>query len=187
MSPYSAIGSLLPVFAAGILFPVFLSSFLHKYRNKAEFIEVLNQYRIVPESLSAHLYPLFLALEFAVFMGLPFSVSRDGTLGLAAVLLALYGVAIAINLMRGRHEISCGCGGPGETIAWWMVGRNGALAAFAAGCLFPGSSAPLQFPGAITGFALGMTATILAAAASTLARSATLDAPFTGSNASRTR
>ncbi|MGO4844024.1 MauE/DoxX family redox-associated membrane protein, partial [Rhizobiaceae sp. 2RAB30] len=39
----------------------------------------------------------------------------------------LYGTAIAVNLLRGRTRIDCGCGGAGQGLSWFLVGRNTAL------------------------------------------------------------
>ena len=52
----------------------------------------------------------------------------------AAFLLTLYGLAIAINLGRGREAIDCGCHGFSgrQRIAGWMVVRNLLLATLAA-------------------------------------------------------
>ncbi|MGO4119283.1 MauE/DoxX family redox-associated membrane protein, partial [Rhizobium ruizarguesonis] len=44
----------------------------------------------------------------------------------AFTLLVVYSVAITINLVRGRNEISCGCGGVLGThnLSWKLVIRN---------------------------------------------------------------
>ena len=49
---------------------------------------------------------------------------------------ALYAVAIAINLWRGRVHIGCGCGfgaasGEDPPLSWWLVARNLLLGAVA--------------------------------------------------------
>ena len=56
----------------------------------------------------------------------------------AGTLLCIYIAAIGINLLRGRRNIDCGCGGPAQkqTISEWMIVRNGLLLglAYIAGC-----------------------------------------------------
>jgi hypothetical protein len=55
--------------------------------------------------------------------------------GLAACgLLLLYGLAIGINLLRGRSEIDCGCLGPAgrQSLSSWLLARNSLLALGAA-------------------------------------------------------
>ncbi len=50
--------------------------------------------------------------------------------GLVAIcLLVVFSGAIGINLARGRHDLSCHCGGAlgDHRISWWLVGRNGLL------------------------------------------------------------
>jgi hypothetical protein len=50
------------------------------------------------------------------------------------ILLAAFTIGIAVNLMRGRYDVDCGCFGPAlrQTLSWWLVLRNGALAAMVA-------------------------------------------------------
>ena len=48
-------------------------------------------------------------------------------------LLVLYSAAIAINLLRGRRDIECGCGGAATHVplSGWLLARNAALMATA--------------------------------------------------------
>ncbi|MNC29727.1 Methylamine utilization protein MauE [compost metagenome] len=41
-------------------------------------------------------------------------------------LLLLYSLAITINLLRGKRDLSCGCGGlvGNHKLSWWLVFRN---------------------------------------------------------------
>ena len=63
---------------------------------------------------------------------------------------------MAMNLLRGRSSIDCGCGGKPTPLSWWLVGRN-ALLTIAAGSLI--IAEPVQ----LTAFGL-----LMALAASTL-------------------
>ena len=47
----------------------------------------------------------------------------------AIALFIVFGAAIAINLLRGRRKISCGCfaSEDEEEISWWLVARNAGL------------------------------------------------------------
>ena len=58
-------------------------------------------------------------------------VSRQAALVGLAALVSAYAVAIAINLLRGRHDIDCGCGGASHPLSWGLVARNMVLAAAA--------------------------------------------------------
>lgn len=42
-------------------------------------------------------------------------------------LLLLFSGAIAVNLVRGRRDLSCHCAGAlgNHRISWWLIGRNG--------------------------------------------------------------
>jgi hypothetical protein len=53
---------------------------------------------------------------------------------------------MAVNLLRGRRELSCGCGGPNERrpIGAWMVWRNLLLAGALALVILPWTLRPLQ-------------------------------------------
>lgn len=178
MSLHLAISGLLPPFAAGALFVVFAVSLFHKIFARDEFAGILADYRILPQRLLFAGYLFVVGAELAIIIGLPIAPLRAHAIALGAMLLALYGSAIAANLVRGRSGISCGCGGAGEPIAWWMVTRNGALAAIAIGCLFLESGGLIPASAGFAGFVLGMTATVLASAAISLARSAVLQSPL---------
>jgi hypothetical protein len=60
----------------------------------------------------------------------------------------IYGLAIAINLLRGRLHISCGCGlgnssGENQPLSWMLVLRNILLMALALLPLLPASGRTL--------------------------------------------
>ena len=46
---------------------------------------------------------------------------------LAFLILGLYATLIFYNLIIGRVNLDCGCGGVGTKLSWWMFGRNVAL------------------------------------------------------------
>jgi hypothetical protein len=52
----------------------------------------------------------------------------------ASMLFVIFASAVAINLLRGRRDVSCGCFGvrEDEKISWGLVGRNICLSALAA-------------------------------------------------------
>ena len=58
-----------------------------------------------------------------------------------------YAGAIAVNLVRGRDRIDCGCGGVAgrERISWWLVGRNFVCAAGAFAASSPTSPRELEW------------------------------------------
>lgn len=99
-----------------------------KLRERAEFAGTVANYRIVPTSLAG---PLALALPVAELgLGLAALAFRPALAG-AALLLAAYAGAVALNLARGRDHIDCGChlfGQSGGAIDRAMVVRNLLLA-----------------------------------------------------------
>jgi hypothetical protein len=48
---------------------------------------------------------------------------------IAALLFVLYGMAMGINLTRGRDTIDCGCGDTPQPLSVALLGRNAVLAA----------------------------------------------------------
>jgi Methylamine utilisation protein MauE len=142
-----AVGALL----AGAFALLFASAALHKLSDLPHFAQVLNAYRLVPETLAplARLVPV---LELSVAAGLLLRGARAGACVSGALLLLLYAAAIGINLARGRRDLACGCGGPNDRrpIARWMIVRNLVLALVLMGLLLPWSSRPLGAADALT-------------------------------------
>lgn len=117
--------------AAGFLSLVFLRGLLHKFGSYAEFVGNVRDYRLIPEALVPGAAGALVGLELLTAIGLVIPQTRITAALVAAGLLALYGVAIAINLQRGRTTIDCGCGGGGQGISSLHVVRNGLLLLFA--------------------------------------------------------
>ena len=117
-----------------------------KGRDLAGFRGVLADYRMVPVpllGLATVVIPALEATLAAVWLVAPWSSSALLVACWSTVLLmAVYGGAVAANLMRGRSWIDCGCGA-GESVSWPMVARNGVLAVVAAVPLaLAGTAAP---------------------------------------------
>jgi hypothetical protein len=131
---------------------LFLHAALGKWRDRAAFAAVLANYRLVPLRLVPALAVLVPAAETVAALLLLPAATRAAAVCLGAGLLAAYGVAIGINLRRGRHDLDCGCTGPADRrpIAAWMVWRNFALAAVLATAAQPWSARPLDWTDAVT-------------------------------------
>lgn len=97
----------------------------YKLQDRAGFTRALVAYELLSPSfsrLASQLLPLVEAL-IAVCLLVP--ASRGPAALLSATLLVTYGVAMAVNLVRGKADIDCGCGGSeGQLISWWLVLRN---------------------------------------------------------------
>ncbi|MBV57747.1 MAG: hypothetical protein CMQ12_14370 [Gammaproteobacteria bacterium] len=93
---------------------LFIFAAAHKFNNKLQFRGVLEAYKICPPGmlgLVVNVIPLFelmlgLAWAFIALLLIPISFVPL----LSAMLLFTYAMAIAINLLRGRSYIDCGCG-----------------------------------------------------------------------------
>lgn len=123
--------------AIGLLVLVFARAALHKVTDFAGFRQTVADYRLIPDILIAPAAAALAVAEMAsvVLLLVPGTVSIGAAT--AAVLLAFYGSAMAINLLRGRTSIDCGCGGPGQSISWILVGRNVMLIAVAGAAAAP--------------------------------------------------
>jgi hypothetical protein len=123
---------------------LFFAAAVHKVRAPSEFRAVLGAYRLLPPALVGPAAVVLPAAEVAVATAL--SAPGLGATGLAgaAALLLVYAGAVAVNLVRGRRDLDCGCFGPArrQPIGPRLVARNVALAVAAAG----GAAAPLPRP-----------------------------------------
>ena len=101
---------------------VFVLAARHKLLNRLEFRGIVAQYRLVPDSTSALLGLVIPLTEIAAAVALLVAPLIGAVL--AALLLCLYAGAIAVNLVRGRQHIDCGCGGESTPLSYALVGRN---------------------------------------------------------------
>lgn len=118
---------------SAVLSVIFLTGAWQKLRDPALFQANIENYRVLPDSLAwlaAILLPLW---ELATGVLLLFDVTRTVGAALAIGLLSIVTAAVAINLLRGRTEIDCGCGSLGghvgdQALSWGLAARNGVLA-----------------------------------------------------------
>ena len=150
---------------------VFVTAALSKLGNAEEFYGVVRNFRILPDGLSrvtAHVLPV---VELAIAAGLLIGVTAVPAALAAAALLAVFGAALAINVLRGRTWIDCGCfrNGLRQNVSWSLVARNAAMTAAALGLawLLPQTPAPAFVEG-VTGLLAGLTAMMLYLSASVL-------------------
>ncbi|MFN3365555.1 MauE/DoxX family redox-associated membrane protein [Exiguobacterium sp. s142] len=105
---------------------MFLSSSFEKMVNFKQHVTTVQAYQVVPVH-RAHIFALIdisielvVGLSFLVFIALPYSLI------LGTMLLMVYSGVIVLNLLKGRLDLDCGCGGiVGETkISYKLVIRN---------------------------------------------------------------
>jgi hypothetical protein len=153
-----AVGALL----AAAFALLFTAAALHKLLDPAAFAAAFRAYELAPQWL-ARLCLLVPLLELTAAAGLLAAGSRATAAGLGSMLLLTYALAIAVNIARGRTDLSCGCGGPNDRrpVARWMVWRNLVLAGALAVLLLPWGPRPLYLADALTIGAGTMVAALL--------------------------
>ena len=122
------------IVSALVLSCVFVTAGFHKCQAPAEFAATLRNYKILPEALIRQCVYLLPVAEIMTGVALLIpAVARLAAVA-AGALLTAYIFAIGVNLLRGRRNIDCGCGGPQQkqTISEWMIARNGLLLFLAA-------------------------------------------------------
>lgn len=98
----------------------------HKLKHLALFAETFAAYRLLPDAAARRLAWSIPCAEIGIAAALLWPPSRPwGVMGAIAI-FAAYAAALALNLLRGRRDLDCGCAGPGvrRSIAAWMVWRN---------------------------------------------------------------
>jgi Methylamine utilisation protein MauE len=123
---------------------VFARAAAFKFRDMEAFADVLAAYRMLPLGVVEPAARILPALEVACALALLLPWTRSASDLAAAGLLIAFGLAMAVNLLRGRREIDCGCGDPSrrQPLAWSLVVRNLALAAALAACALSPAGAP---------------------------------------------
>jgi len=156
---------------------LFLLAAVHKLTGLQRFRAVLADYRVMPP-VAAPLFAIALpVVEIVVGLSWLFS-GRHSSVALATVgLLVLYTAAIALNLLRGRVHISCGCGfgkaGEGDdALSWGLVLRNLTLVAAALASLAPQASREMRVFDYFTLVVALLVIALLFAAANQLIRNA---------------
>lgn len=126
---------ILAAIAIGLVVLVFARALVHKLGDFAGFVATLAEYRLMPTAALRPAAWATVTVEGAVLGGVLPAGGRAFALGAAAAMLGLYAGAMAVNLIRGRDRIDCGCGGSGHALSWALVGRNLVLAALALAAL----------------------------------------------------
>lgn len=155
---------------------VFALAALHKLRDRAGFRLALRGYALLPEPALPVVGVALPLLELSAVAALLGSPAPAVGVGIAASLLLLYSAAIGVNLLRGRRDIDCGCGGPaaGRTLGADLLGRNALLLGALALCAPPPGARPLVWVDGLTVVAGAASLALLYAAAEAGARNVRL-------------
>lgn len=147
---------------------LFTTAAAHKIRDLHGFQQTVSDYEILPRRLlppaaiGLVAFEVLIAIDLAtglvtgamtgtVVATLPPTATTAAAQGpwaglAASLLLVIYGLAIGINLLRGRNEIDCGCLGPAsrQPLSTGLLVRNGILAFAAAMTSLPLSNRALH-------------------------------------------
>lgn len=131
---------------------LFAAAGSHKLRNLPQFCATFAAYEVWPGVLRPQLARLVPLLECVLACGLLVGRTRRLAAAAGVVLLLGYAAAIGVNLLRGRRDLACGCGGFDDrsVIAPWMIVRNVVLAGLLALVLLPWGVRPLEWTDAVT-------------------------------------
>ena len=112
---------------------LFLTAAVGKLRHPSYFRGNLREYALLPGLLVPLVAGLIPVAELLIALAAVVTTTASSAMIAAGGLLGLYALAMAINLMRGRHDIDCGCTGPAmrQTLNSWLVIRNVVLIAVA--------------------------------------------------------
>lgn len=130
---------------SAMLAVILLSAASHKLKAPQRFRRQLDDYALLPQGslgIATRAVPA-LEITLAVLLLIP-ALRVFGALG-AALLLAGYAGAMAINLRRGRSDIDCGCSGPGmeRPLSSALLWRNALLVLMALLAALPANQLPL--------------------------------------------
>jgi hypothetical protein len=142
---------------------IFLVGAFHKLNNNDQFRITLIEYQLLPEALVVPLSRIIPVIE--VLLGASWLLTFDQqpvTAVASSILLAIYALAVGINVYRGRVYFDCGCGFGGKNnkeqfLSGGLVFRNIILAAVSLLILLPAGSRVLGFGDYVT-----LAATLLA-------------------------
>jgi Methylamine utilisation protein MauE len=110
---------------------VFLGAAAGKMRHWTIFPGVVANYRLLPQFLVAPVTYALPPAEAAIGTAMLLDRFAPWSGAAAALLLTAFALAMAINLLRGRRHIDCGCfqGALKQPLRWILVSRNALLVA----------------------------------------------------------
>ena len=105
---------------------LFLTSALGKIKRFKNHEKIIRAYQIVPYKSTKFFAVLDVSFEVIVGLFLVTSIFLEISIPFASFMLLVYSIAVSINLLRGRKELDCGCGGivGDNKISIFLVIRN---------------------------------------------------------------
>jgi hypothetical protein len=105
-----------------------ISAARSKLRTPSRFRAVLGAYHLLPAGLLPVAAVALPIAELLTGAALLLAAARPVAGFMAMLLFVLYGLAMGINLLRGRPTIDCGCGDTPQPLSAALLVRNGVLA-----------------------------------------------------------
>ena len=134
----------------GALALVLFAAAWHKLAQAEVFAAALQAYELIPVGAVVAAGRALPVLEAAIGIGLLVPLTRQPALIAFAALMLLYAGAMGVNLVRGRRQIDCGCGGESHPLSWALVLRNAVLAAVALAISGPTSPRGIEWLDGVT-------------------------------------
>lgn len=133
--------------AACLIALVFLAGAVDKLRQRELFAGIVQAYGLLPVPLVAVFSVVIALAELGIGLALWVPALRPGAPLAGLALLAVVTAAVAINLLRGRTDLDCGCGGASgdQTLSWALVARNVVLAGILAVAVMPAAARALTW------------------------------------------
>jgi uncharacterized membrane protein YphA (DoxX/SURF4 family) len=105
---------------------LFLSTAFHKMFNYRQHIQIVDNYQIFKRRYTPTFVIFSIFVEITVSISLLVGLFIKWSLAIALFLLLVYTQAVLINLIRGRYDLSCGCGGivGNDFISYKTIMRN---------------------------------------------------------------
>ena len=117
--------SFVALFCEILIAAVFLTSGGAKLLNLQSFVETVRRFELLPDSLARFVGYVLPFTEVMLGLLLLVDFYRVLLLGIAVALLLTFSFGMAVNLIRGKTDISCGCfGSSKESLTWFLVVRN---------------------------------------------------------------
>jgi uncharacterized membrane protein YphA (DoxX/SURF4 family) len=112
--------------ARWLLAAIFLISAFGKLRDRRGFVAAVLDYRVLPQRWARRFAVVLPWLELALGLMLVLGIGTRVAAVLSALLLFVFIIAMGVNLLRGRTDLNCGCGGArhAQTISSRLIARN---------------------------------------------------------------
>ena len=99
---------------------------LHKLRSPRHYARIIDDYDVLPGASGRIAVWMIGLLELACGIAMLAPATHTAGVLTTGLLLAVYFLAMALNLLRGRVDIDCGCHGPAhrQALSPWLLARN---------------------------------------------------------------